>query len=233
MAKETLVLLPGLLATRRVWQNQIEALSDIADIVVPELYDHDSMGAMAEAALAAVKGPFSLAGFSMGGYVAFEMLRRARDRVRRLALVDTQAIPDTPEATARRLGFIEQTRIGRFKGVQPAIMPVIVHSSRLDENALTQPILDMALEVGAEGFVREQHATMARPDSRPMLGSIQMPTLVIVGRQDQTTPLARAEEMAATIRNARLVVIEQCGHMSPLERPAEVTAALRRWLEGG
>lgn len=230
MTKKTLVLLPGLLATRRVWQNQIEALSDIADIIVPELYDYDSMGAMAEAALAAVKGPFALAGFSMGGYVSFEILRRAGQRVERLALVDTQATPDTPEATARRLGFIEQTKIGRFKGVQPAIMPTILHPSRFEDTSVTQPILDMALEVGAEGFVREQHATMARPDSRPMLGSIRMPTLVIVGRQDQTTPLARAEEMAATIPNARLVVIEECGHMSPLEKPAEVTAALRRWL---
>ena len=230
------MLLPGLLATRRVWQNQIEALSDIADIVVPELYDHDSMGAMAEAALTAAdqhaKGaPFALAGFSMGGYVALEILRRAASRVERLALVDTQATPDTPEATARRLGFIEQTKIGRFKGVQPAIMPMILHPSRFKDTSVTQPILDMALEVGAEGFVREQHATMGRADSRPMLGSIRVPTLVIVGRQDLTTPLARAEEMAATIPNARLVVIEECGHMSPLEKPAEVTAALRKWLD--
>ena len=230
------MLLPGLLATRRVWQNQIEALSDVADIVVPELYDHDSMGAMAEAALAAAGqhakgGPFALAGFSMGGYVALEILRRAASRVERLALVDTQATPDTPEATARRLGFIEQTKIGRFKGVQPAIMPMILHPSRFKDTSVTQPILDMALEVGAEGFVREQHATMGRADSRPMLGSIRVPTLVIVGRQDLTTPLARAEEMAATIPYARLVVIEECGHMSPLEKPAEVTAALRKWLD--
>ncbi len=235
MTKKTLVLLPGLLATRRVWQNQIEALSDIADIVVPKLYEYDSMGAMAEAALAAADrqangGPFALAGFSMGGYVSFEILRRAGQRVEQLALVDTQATPDTPEATARRRGFIEQTKIGRFKGVQPAIMPMILHPSRFQDTGVTQPILDMALEVGAEGFVREQHATMARPDSRPMLGSIRVPTLVIVGRQDLTTPLARAEEMAATIPHARLVVIEECGHMSPLEKPAEVTAALRKWL---
>ncbi len=230
MAKQTLVLLPGLLATRRVWQNQVDALSDLADITVPELYDYDSIGAMAEAVLAAVTGPFALAGFSMGGYVSFEILRRAPKRVQRLALVDTQATPDTHEATTRRHGFIEQTRIGRFVGVQPAIMPTIIHPSRLKDTSVTQPILDMAQQVGAEGFVRETHATMARPDSRPMLGSIRVPTLVIVGRQDQTAPLARAEEMATTIPNARLVVIEECGHMSPLEKPAEVTAAMRRWL---
>lgn len=231
MAKKTLVLLPGLLNTRRVWQQQIENLSDVADIVVPELFHHDSIGAMADVALAAIPGPFALAGFSMGGYVAFDILRRAGHRVERLALVDTQATPDAPEATARRRGFIEQTRIGRFKGVMPTLMPIILHASRLQDTSVTQPIVDMALEVGAEGFVREQRAIMARHDSRPLLGAIRVPTVVIVGRQDQVTPLARAEEMAATIANARLVVMEECGHMSPLEKPAEVTAALRKWLE--
>ena len=224
------MLLPGLLNTERVWQNQIDALAELAESEVPELYNLDSMAAMAEAALAAVQGPFALAGFSMGGYVAFEILRRSPKRVERLALVDTQAIADTPELTRRRLGFLEQTRIGRFKGVQPALMPLILHPSRLDDDGVTQPILDMAQHVGAAGFVREQHAIMARPDSRPLLGSIRVPTVVIVGRQDLTTPLARSEEMATTIPNARLVVIEECGHMSPLEKPAEVSAALGRWL---
>jgi pimeloyl-ACP methyl ester carboxylesterase len=93
-----------------------------------------------------------------------------------------------------------------------------------------QPILDMAQEVGADGFEREQTAIMARPDSRPLLVEIDVPTVVIVGRQDQSTPLPRAQEMAADIANARLVVIEECGHMSPMEKPAEVNAALRRWL---
>jgi pimeloyl-ACP methyl ester carboxylesterase len=102
MPRPTLVLLPGLLATRRVFQPQIDALSDIADIVVPELWHHDSMAAMAEAALAMAPARFALAGFSMGGYVAFEVLRRASERVERLALIDTQATPDAAEATARR-----------------------------------------------------------------------------------------------------------------------------------
>lgn len=230
MARQTLVLLPGLLNTRRLFEHQIADLGDIAEIVVPQLWTHESIGAMAEAALSAAPERFALAGFSMGGYVAFEILRCAPERVERLALIDTQATPDSPEVTARRHGFIEQTKLGRFKGVQPSLLPQIVHRSRLNDPTVVQPILDMALEIGAEGFVREQTAIMERADSRHMLVDIEVPTVVIVGRQDQVTPLPRSEEMAADIADSRLVVLEECGHMSPLERPAEVTGALRRWL---
>jgi pimeloyl-ACP methyl ester carboxylesterase len=230
MPRSTLVLLPGLLNTRRLFEHQIAALGDLVDVVVPELYRHDSLAAMAEAALAAAPAIFALGGFSMGGYVAFEILRRAPHRVERLALIDTQATPDAPETTARRRGFIEQTRIGRFHGVQPSLLPTLIHPARLKDTTIVQPILDMAQEVGADGFVREQKAIMARPDSRPLLADIDVPTVVIVGRQDQATPLPRAQEMATDIANARLVVIEECGHMSPLEKPDDLTNALRRWL---
>jgi pimeloyl-ACP methyl ester carboxylesterase len=228
---QSLLLLPGLLNTRRLWQSQIAELADVADVIVPELWHHDSIGAMAEAALKEAPERFALGGFSMGGYVAFEILRRAPGRVERLALMDTQATPDTPEATARRRGFVEQTKMGRFHGVQPSLLPQIVHRSRLADQSVIQPILEMAAEVGADGFCRSQAAMIARPDSRPILVEIKQPTLVLVGRQDIATPLARAQEMAADISHSQLVVIEECGHMSPLEKPAEVSAALRRWLK--
>lgn len=227
---QPLVLLPGLLNTRRLYQRQIADLADLAEAVVPELWHHDSIAAMAEATLEAAPERFALAGFSMGGYVAFEILRRAPERVTHLALMDTQATPDTPEATARRKGFIEQTRLGRFHGVQPSLLPQIVHREHLDDQAVVQPILEMAAEVGADGFCRSQTAMIARADSRPLLVQIKQPTLVLVGRQDIATPLARAEEMAADIGRSQLVVLDKCGHMSPLEKPAEVSAALRRWL---
>ncbi len=230
MARPTLILLPGLLNTRRLFKHQIDSLADMADIAVPELFHHDSLGAMAAMVLQAAPPRFSLGGFSMGGYVCFEILRRAPDRVERLALIDTQAGPDTAEATARRHGLIEQTKFGKFHGVQPSLLPQIVHPDRLADPAVVQPILDMALEVGADEFVREQTAIMARPDSRALLVDIEVQTVVIVGRQDHATPLVRSEEMAADIAHSQLVVIEDCGHMSPLEKPAEVTAALRRWL---
>ncbi len=230
MPPTTLVLLPGLLNTRRVFEQQIEALSDIADCVVPELWRHDTIGAMADAALALAPPTFALAGFSMGGYVAFEILRRATQRVERLALMDTQATPDSAESTKRRRALLEQTKIGRFHGVQRTLLPQLVHSRHIDDKSISQPIFDMAQEIGADGFVREQRAIIDRADSRRMLVDIDIPTVVIVGRQDQVTPLPRSEEMAADIADSRLVVLEECGHMSPLEKPAEVTAALRRWL---
>jgi len=225
-----LVLLPGLLNTRRVFEAQIADLADLAEATVPELWHYDSIGAMAEAALKVAPERFALGGFSMGGYVAFEILRRAPQRVERLALMDTQATPDAPEATARRRGFIEQTKLGRFHGVQPSLLPQIVHRDRVNDPSVVQPILEMAGEIGADGFCREQMAIIARHDSRPLLVGIKVPTLVLVGRQDMATPLARAQEMAADISHSQLVVLENCGHMAPLEKPAEVSAALRRWL---
>ena len=228
---QPLLLLPGLLNTRRLWESQIADLAAVAEVTVPELWHHASIGEMAEAALKAAPERFSLGGFSMGGYVAFEILRRVPARVERLALMDTQATPDTPEATARRRGFVEQTKMGRFHGVQPSLLPQIVHRSRLADQSVIQPIVEMAAEVGADGFCRSQVAMIDRPDSRPLLVEIKQPTLVLVGRQDIATPLIRAEEMASDISHSQLVVLETCGHMSPLEKPAEVSAALRRWLQ--
>lgn len=229
MPRPTLVLLPGLLNTRRVFEHQIEALSDVADCLVPELWHHETISAMAEATLAMVPPTFGLVGFSMGGYVAFEILRQAADRVERLALMDTQATPDSPESTKRRRALLDQTKIGRFRGVQRSLLPQLVHPRHIDDAAISQPIFEMAEEIGADGFVREQRAIIDRADSRHMLVDIDIPTVVVVGRQDQVTPLPRSEEMAADIANSRLVVLEECGHMSPLEKPAEVIAALRRW----
>ena len=230
MARPTLVLLPGLLNTRRVFEPLIAALGEAADVVVPELYHCESIEEMAEAALGLAPERFALGGFSMGGYVAFEILRQAPRRVGRLALIDTQASPDSPESTARRRAFVDQSKIGRFHGVTSTLMPSLVHPSRLTDTSVTRPIVEMAQVIGADGFAREQRAIMARPDSRPLLVDIKVPTVVISGREDRTVPLARAEEMAADISHSQLVVIEQCGHMAPLERPAELAAALRRWL---
>ena len=230
MPSTPLVLLPGLLNTRRVYEHQIEALQDIADITIPELWQDDTIGAMADAVLAAAPPRFALGGFSMGGYVAFEIFRRAPARIERIALIDTQAAPDSAETRTRRQAFIEQTRLGRFHGVHPTLLPQIIHPSRLQDAAVTQPILDMAKEIGGDGFVRQQQAILSRTDSRPLLVEIEVPAVVIVGRQDMATPLPRAQEMAADIANAQLVILEECGHVSPLERPAEVSAALRRWL---
>ncbi|MGE5506515.1 MAG: alpha/beta fold hydrolase [Actinomycetota bacterium] len=229
----TLILLPGLLCDARLWAHQREALSDLAQVVVGDLTVDDSIGAMAERVLAAAPPRFALAGLSMGGYVSFEIVRRAPERVERLALVSTTARPDTPEQTQRRKDAIALTRAGEFGKVVPSVLAALMTPANLDDPAIGGLARDMARVVGPEGFVRQQTAIMGRPDSRPTLAAIRCPTLVVCGRDDTLTPLDRAEEMASGVPGGRLAVVEHCAHLSAIERPAEVSAAMRQWLTGG
>lgn len=225
-----LVLLPGLLCDEALWRPQIDALADIAAFQIADLTLNDSMGAMARRVLTAAPPRFALAGLSMGGYVAQEIMRRAPERVLRLALLDTSARADTPEQTARRRGLIELSEKGEFHGVTPRLLPLLLHPEHLADQALTGIVLGMAERVGKAAFLRQQKAIMGRPDGRGDLPRIQCPTLVLCGRQDALTPLPLHEEMAGLVPGAALAVIEECGHLSTLDQPDEVNAAMRRWL---
>ena len=227
-----LILLPGLLCDSRVWRHQVAHLHDMAAIEVADLVGPDTIGAMAERVLALRSGPFALAGLSMGGYVAFDVLRRAPERVLRLALLDTSARPDTPEQTARRRGLIELAQKGRFLGVTPRLLPQLLHPDHVRDHDIANTVVQMARSVGREGFLAQQRAIMGRPDSRPDLDRIGCPTLVLGGKQDAVTPPEVMEEIAAGIPGAKLVLLDRCGHLSPLEHPEAVTAALRKWLTG-
>ena len=230
--KIPLLLLPGLLCDEKLWAPQMEALSGIADCTVADLTQQDSFPAMADAVLATAPAQFALAGLSMGGYVAQQILRQAPERVLKLALLDTSARADTEEQTTRRRGLIELAQKGRFKGVTPRLMPMLIHPHRLEDKKLTDTIIAMAEHVGMDGFLKQQKAIMGRPDGRPDLPKITVPTLVLCGRQDALTSPALHEEIHAGIPGSRLIVIEECGHLSTLERPAEVNMALREWLRG-
>lgn len=227
------LLLPGLLCDRALWAPQLEALGDRARFVVPELWHDDSMAGMAECALRSLPdGPFAVAGLSMGGYVALEILRRVPARVRGLALLDTQARPDVPEVRQRRLDLLElSARARSLAPVQRRMYPLLVHADRLGDAALAATVDGMAERVGLQGYVRQQRAILERPDSRPGLSSIRCTTLVLCGRDDQITPVAVHEEIAQAIPGARLEVIEHCGHLATLECPEAVNSALARWLE--
>ncbi len=225
-----LILLPGLLCDRALWEPQIAALSGLADMAVGDLTHDDSMAGMARSVLEMAPERFALAGFSMGGYVALEIMRQAPERVTRLALLDTSARPDTPEQTASRRALMNMCDAGEFKGVTPRLLPRWIHPSRLEDKALTETVMTMTGRVGRDAFLRQQTAIIGRPDSRPGLSRIQCPALVLCGREDEVTPVELHREMAADIPNARLVVVPECGHLSPLERPEQVNAALRRWL---
>lgn len=225
-----LALLPGLLCDGALWRAQIDALEGHADTWVADFTSQDKVGDMALSVLQAMPERFALAGLSMGGYVALEVMRQAPRRVTRLALLDTSARPDTPEQTRRRGGLIALAEKGRFKGVTPKLLPLLIHPARLAETALPAAVIAMAGRVGKAAFLNQQKAIMGRPDSRPTLVGIKCPTLVLCGRQDELTPLNCHTEMAAGIAQSRLVVIEDCGHLATMERPAEVTSALQAWL---
>ncbi len=230
--RQPLVLLPGLLCDPRLWAHQSEALSDIADVTVADMTRDDSMAGMARRALDAAPERFALAGLSMGGYVALEIMRQAPERVTRLALLDTGSRADTPEQTTRRRDLISLADRGEFKAVSPRLLPLFIHEGRLEDAALVADIAAMADAVGKEAFLRQQHAFMTRPDRRPARPGSAGPPVGLGGRQDDLTPPELSEEMASLIPSADLVMVEACGHLSTMERPDEVNAAMRSWLTG-
>lgn len=229
----TLILLPGMPLDAALWDHQARHLGDVAEVRVPTLYHHDSIAAMAAAVLADAPDRFAVAGLSMGGYVAMEILRRAPERVERLALLDTNARADTPEQTANRRDGIALARQGRFRQVMAASLARLIHPDRMDDRALVDAVLAQTERVGVDGYEREQTAIIGRVDSRPFLPAIRCPTLILCGRQDVLTPPDLHREMADLIPGSRYVPIEDCGHLSAMEQPQAVTALLRLWLAGG
>jgi pimeloyl-ACP methyl ester carboxylesterase len=226
----SLVLLPGLLNDHRLWARQAEALAGTLEVIIGDLTQDDTLAGMADRVLAGAPARFALAGLSMGGYVAMEIMRRAPERVERLALLDTTARPDLPEQTQRRKDAVELARSGGFDKIMPTMLPLLLHPDHLDDEAITGLAKDMARKVGPEAFARQQAAIMARPDSRDTLRSVSCPALVLCGAEDALTPPDRHDEMAGLIPGARRVSIPRCGHLSPIERPEAVAAALREWL---
>jgi pimeloyl-ACP methyl ester carboxylesterase len=232
----TLLLLPGLLCDYAVWKPQVDALSDSFRCEVAEYGSLNSITAMAEHVLAtAPTETFALAGHSMGGRVAFEVMRLAPQRVERLALLDTSypplgAGPDGEHERSRRLALLEVARKKGMRTMGRAWATGMVHPSRLD-TPLFETILDMIERNTPDMFAAQIAALLARPDAGPQLRRIERPTLVLCGREDTWSPLHRHEEIHAAIPQSRLVVIERCGHMSTMEKPVEVSNALRDWLE--
>lgn len=228
---EPLVLLPGLNATAALYTPQWPYLAPGRPILVADHARDESLGAIVTRLLSTAPERFALCGLSMGGYIAFEIMRRAPERVTRLALLDTSAKPATPETNVPREQMIALAEKGAFDNVTTLLWQKLVAPARLVDERLRLEVRKMAEDIGAEGFVRQQHAIMGRPDSRPLLASITVPTLVLVGEEDQITPLAEAQEIAAGIgAKARLVTVPGSGHLSTLEAPEAVTEALLTWL---
>ncbi len=231
MVKTPPLLLPGLLCDENLWSHQIDSLADIADISVAGLTREDNIEAMAARALSEAPDTFALAGLSMGGYVAQEIMRQAPQRVLRLALLDTSALADSDEQRKRRAGFIGEAQEGKLKAVTARLLPMLIHQDRLDDAELTGTIMAMAENIGQEAFIRQQRTIMSRKDGFDVLSRVNCPTVVICGRQDNLTPPEQHQAMVEAVPGAALVMIEDCGHLSTLERPYAVSAALRYWLQ--
>lgn len=224
------VLVPGLLASPRLFAEQIPALWSLGPVTVATHTHDDSMGAIARRILATAPARFALAGLSMGGYVSFEILRQAPERVAALLLLDTSARADTPEHSEQRRAQIEAARGGRLGEVADLLFPRLVHARRWGDESLRRVWRSMVQEVGADGFINQQTAIIGRPDSRPGLATIRCPTLVIVGDGDVLTPPERAEEIANAIPGSRLAIIRDSGHLSTLEQPAAVARSMVEFL---
>jgi pimeloyl-ACP methyl ester carboxylesterase len=227
---QTLLLVPGLVCDEQLFDEQVVGLSDLADVIVTDVSRGASLADMAREALRAAPGQFALGGLSMGGYVAWEVLRQAPERVTRLALMDTSARPETPAQTARRRQLVALAASDGFGAALDDLWPFEVAPGRVADRALRARFDAMCERQGAEVFRRQQEAIVVRADSRPDLARVDVPTLVLCGRDDAITPLDGHEEMAAGIRDADLVVLDDCGHLSTWEHPDQVTAALRAWL---
>lgn len=225
-----ILLIPGLACTSRLYEAQLPALWQIGPVTVTNHTGAGSMAAVAQSILAHARPRFHMVGLSMGGYVAFEILRQAPARVARLALLDTGSRADAPEQTERRKKLIAIAEKDRLTLVNELLWPLLFHESRMPDAELRAIADAMLLETGAENFVLQQQALMSRPDSRSGLGSISSKTLVVVGDGDRLTPPELSHEIAAGIPGAKLETVAACGHLSTLERPEAVTKLLAGWL---
>jgi pimeloyl-ACP methyl ester carboxylesterase len=213
-----------------MYAGQIPQLWRVGPVLIADHTRDDSMSGIARRILRVAPARFAMVGLSMGGYIAFELLRQAPERIAKVALLDTSARADAPEQSAMRRAQMTLASQGRLAEVVEQQFPRLVHREHRADAVLRQVFTLMAEDVGAAGFIRQQTAILGRADSRPTLGSIHCPTLVLVGEGDELTPPERAAEIAAGIPGARLTTVPQSGHMSTLEQPDEVTRALLEWL---
>jgi pimeloyl-ACP methyl ester carboxylesterase len=225
------LLIPGLMATPLLYAAQLGPLWRMGTVIVADHRGAETVQGIASAILSEAPPRFRLLGLSMGGYIAFEILRQAADRVVSLVLLDTSARPDNSQQSASREQQIALAHEKGMRGVADAMFPYLVHPQRRNDVPLQSTLREMAEDTGVEAFERQQRALIARPDSRPGLAAIKCRTLVIVGEQDQVTPPELAKEIAASIPRSQFAMITESGHLTTLERPAAVTSALAQFWE--
>jgi pimeloyl-ACP methyl ester carboxylesterase len=225
-----ILLVPGLVSSPRIFAPVIPAMWRFGPVTVANHIRDDNMGAIARRILAEAPPRFALAGHSMGGYIAFEIMRQAPERVAKLALLNTSARPDTPETSTLRRGQMARAQAGEFHAIFDELFPIFVHPSRRENAELRRLIHDMGDDLGVEAFIRQQSAVIGRADSRPTLATIKCPTLVLSGDEDNTVPNSLSVEMAEGIPGAKLTILNACGHLPQVEQTQATADALVEWL---
>ena len=219
------------LTDERLYATQLAALGDRYNCRVFVFREQDSLGGMAEELLANTPDRFTLIGLSLGGYVAFEVIRRQLHRLERLALLDTTALADEPARHAGRLADIAKVRAGGIDALIPELPSRWLLPAHARRPELVALMAEMARSVGARGQFNQQSAMMGRPDSHGDLAKVAVPTLVMCGREDPVTPVADHRAIAARVPGSRLEFIENCGHLSTIEQPDTVNRVLADWLD--
>ncbi|MCF8473643.1 MAG: alpha/beta hydrolase [Emcibacter sp.] len=226
-----LVLIPGLLCNHDLWLDQIGEFEEDFDLFMFDHTTHDNLPDMVTNFLADAPDSFNLAGLSMGGYLAFEVLRQAKDRVEKLILLDSNARADREPQIEMREGLIKRAEKEDIRVIAAELTEYLIHPDHMKDEELCERIKDMASDVGAKAFQMQQQALITRPDSRDLLPTITCPTLIICGEQDALTPPKVHQEMADLIPNAEFHVISHCGHLSTMEKPNEINKLMRAFLE--
>lgn len=230
-----LVLLPGVLNTDSLWRGQIEFLKDSFEIITHETHHTPSLRGTAEEIINVLSGKsvdkFALAGLSMGGYLAMEIMKLAKDRVSHLALLHTSLRRDTPLQASLRRKFMKQSYSKKFKGVTPRLLSSLLGSCSINDDTVRNLVLDMASEFSGEDYRTQQESILSRKDNREFAKTITCPTVVVGGEEDTVTPLFLQDEMHQLIDNSEFQILEGCGHLSPIELPSEVCTIFKEWLE--
>jgi pimeloyl-ACP methyl ester carboxylesterase len=227
-----LVLVPGLLCDHTLWAPQLAGLADCAALWVPDITPCETLEAATAHILAASPfRRFSLAGLSMGGYLAASIALRAPERIERLALLNTRAhASDAPNSIERRQQMIVLAENGGFEDVVARLMPTLLSAAALAKPEIAGPVGTMSRRLGASVFVRQQRANLRRDSIADRISGIRCPTLLIGGSEDAIAPAPAMAELAALLPNADLKILPGCGHLSTLEQPAQVNALMRAWL---
>jgi pimeloyl-ACP methyl ester carboxylesterase len=236
MSAPALVLVPGLLCDEAVWAPQMSALQSRTSVQVAEPELRNSLVGMAEHIIDQAPVRFAIAGHSMGGRVALEVVRRVPERVAGLALLDTGCHALLPGATgdSERIGRMQLLELGQRAGLRAMALQWLqgmLHPTRLTDRTLVDSIVDMICRRTTAHHAAQVEALLSRPEAGSLLASIRCPTLVLCGREDRWSAVPQHREMARAIPDSLLCIVEACGHMCTMERPEALTTKLGEWLD--